>query len=203
MRTKRGVGDSQSAQPHRGEALLAHTSCRCTPGGLERHPIPQDPSLQVGRCDLNPKQLLCPSAVSPCHGRGHLPYLKSLYQALQGTFTPLTSPWARAGGGGHQTITSAALGVPDTSKDSESLFPGLLPLSVAAVLQGQAPFLNPQHPLSLEAATQLEYSCTPSTPIPWRKTPGCHLPAPPASQSLGDRTQVLCSFSFNRHHPSG
>lgn len=101
---ERGWRLSGCPAPHR-EALLAHTSCSWAPGGLERHPIPQDPSLQVGHCDLNPKQLLSPSAVSLCHGRGHLPCLKSLYQALQGTFTPLTSPWARSGGGGHQTIT--------------------------------------------------------------------------------------------------
>lgn len=32
-----------------------------TPGGVERHPTLQDPSLQVGHCDLHPKQPPSPS----------------------------------------------------------------------------------------------------------------------------------------------
>lgn len=178
--------------------------CRWAPGGLERHPTPQDPSLQVGHCDLKPKQLLSPSAVSLCRGRGHLPSLKSPHQALQGKFTPLTSPWARSWHGGHQTITRVLpLGFQTLPRalraysQTCSFSPWLQPC--------RGRFLFPQHPLSLEEATQVEYSCSPSTPVPWGNAPGCHLPAPPALQSLGDRIQVLCSCSLstsmlcNRH----
>lgn len=95
--------------PAEGRHCWHTLPCRWAPGGLERHPIAQDPSLRVGHCDLNPKQLFSPSAVSLCHGRGHLLCLKSLHQALQGTFTPLTSPWARSGGGEHPPITRVLL----------------------------------------------------------------------------------------------
>lgn len=152
--------------------------CRWAPGGLERHPIAQDPSLRVGHCDLNPKQLLSPSAVSLCHGRGHLPRLVTPPGFTRDIHT-LDLTMGKIWGWGAPTYNqSAAFGVPDTSKGSEGLFPGLLPLSMAAVLQGQAPG-----------------SCSPSTPYPSRQPPGWNIPASPAPPFPGEGTWVLSSCS--------
>lgn len=78
-----------------GEALLAHTPeccsmpatavppCRWAPGGVERHPSLQDSSLQLGRCDLQPKQPLSPSTAAPHCDRDQLRCLShstSLYK---------------------------------------------------------------------------------------------------------------------------
>lgn len=190
--------------PQRGGIVGTHSLAGGLQEGWKGTQFHKTPSLQVGRCGLKPKQLLSPSAVSLCHGRGHLPSLKSPYQALQGKFTPLTSPWARSWHGGHQTITRVLpLGF-------EILPRALRAYSQACSLSPQLQslrgrFLLPQHPLSLGEDTQVEYSCTPITSTPWGNAPGCHLPAPPAPQSLGDRIQVLCSCSlstsmfWNRH----
>lgn len=170
MRKRRGAGDCQGAQPHRGEPLLAHPPLQVELQegwkGTQFH------ETHLCRCDLNPKQLLSSSAVSLCHGRGHLPCLKSPYQTLQGTFTPLTSLWARSGGGGHQTITRVLLLRFQTLPKALRAYSQACCLSPWLQSCRDRP-LHLQHPLS-----PVEYSCTPSTPY-----------------SLGEGSWVQSSYS--------
>lgn len=176
MRKRRGAGDCQGAQPHRGEPLLAHPPLQVELQegwkGTQFH------ETHLCRCDLNPKQLLSPSAVSLCHGRGHLLCLKSPYQTSQGTFTPLTSLWARSGGGGHQTITRVLpLGFQTLPKALRAYSQACC---LSPVLQGQAPgSCTPSTPYP-----QWNIPAPPAPPIPWGKAAGCNLPTPPAPQSL-------------------